>query len=197
MEGLTKNEAVVIDFLTRNFSERNSINQLGRKLGLSPRGIYKILKNLEKRGAVKPEKIGNSTYYSMNLNDEAAVKLTEYVLAQGEQNSYARVQKENLEQLKDGVLACLLFGSVLKKGREAADIDVLLVLEKRDFAETCKKLEQLRALSPKIIHDIMMTRQDLINSIRKKDELVLGIIKLGKALWGAQIVVEAIKNGTA
>ncbi len=186
-----------MDFLVRNFNERNSINELGRKLDISPRGIYKILKKLEKNSAIKPEKIGNAIYYKVDLEEEVGIKLAEYVLVQNELNAYSKVQAEDLEKLKDLALSCVLFGSVLKKGREAKDIDILIVLEKKDFKKVHKKLEEIRLISPKKIHDVMQTKEDLAKNIRKNDEIILGIIKNGRILWGSEIIVEAIKNGTS
>lgn len=197
MYSLTENEARVIDFLIRNFKERNSINGVGRKLKISPRGIYKLLKKLEKINAIKPEKIGNAIYYKVNLDDEIGIKLAEFVLVQNELNSYAKVQAEDLKPLKDITLSCILFGSVLKKGREAKDIDILLVLEKKNFKKVYNNLKEIKELKPKKIHDVMQSKEDLVKNVRKNDEVILDIIKNGKILWGAEIIVEGIKNGTS
>jgi len=186
-----------MDFLVRNFKERNSINEIGRRLDISPRGIYKILKKLENINAIKPEKIGNAIYYKVNLGDEIGIKLAEYILVQNELNAYAKVQAEDLEKLKDVASSCVLFGSVLKKGREARDTDVMIILEKKDFKKVHQKLEEIRLMSPKKIHDVMQTKEDLAKNIRKNDEVVLDIIKTGEVLWGSEIIVEAIKNGTS
>ena len=186
-----------MDFLVRNFKERNSINGIGRRLNISPRGIYKILKKLENINAAKPEKIGNAIYYKVNLDEEIGIKLAEYILVQNDLNAYAKVQAEDLEKLKDAASSCVLFGSVLKKGREARDIDVMIILEKKDFKKVHQKLEEIREMKPKKIHDIMQTKEDLAKNIRKNDEVVLDIIKTGKVLWGSEIIVEAIKNGAS
>ena len=195
MESLTKNEFRAIDFLIRNFSEKHNINGLGRKLGISPRGIYKILKKLEKTRVITPEKIGNAIYYKANLNEQIGIKLAEFVLVQGESNTYSKVMADDLKPLDQISQSCALFGSVLKKGKEAKDIDILLVIKKEKFKEAHKILNDIKQLKPKIIHDIIMTKEDLINNIIKKDSFTLGVIKTCNILWGAEIFVEAIKNG--
>ena len=194
---LTKNEARVIDFLIRNFKEKNSINGLGRRLGLSPRGIYKILKKLENMNVIKSEKIGNAIYYKVNLDDEVGAKLAEFVLVQNELNSYAKVQADDLKSLKEITQSCVLFGSVLKKGKESNDIDILLILEKDDFKKVHKSLSGIKELKPKKIHDVMMTKEDLINNLKKGDEVIADIMKTGKVLWGPETIVEAIKYGSS
>jgi len=196
MYSLTQNEAKVVDFLIRNFRERNSINALARKLKISHTGVHKILRKLEGVKAVKPERIGNSIYYKVNLDNELGIKLAEFVLVQNELIAYAQVQEEDLKPLQGLASSCILFGSVLKKGREARDIDVMLVLEKKDFKKLYKKLEEVKEMSPKKIHDVMQSKEDLVKNIKKNDEVVLDIIKNGRILWGSGIIVEAIKNGT-
>ncbi|MEK6984270.1 MAG: winged helix-turn-helix domain-containing protein [Nanoarchaeota archaeon] len=197
MFSLTVNEARIIDFLVRNFMERYSINALARKLEISHTGVHKILRKLERVNVVKPEKIGNSIYYKVNLDEGIGVKIAEFVIAQNELNSYAKVIEEDFKVLEPLVQSCILFGSVLQKGREARDIDVLLVFEKKNFKKVHQKLEEIREMKPKKIHDVMMTKEDLVKNIRKNDEVVLDIIKNGRVLWDSGILVEGIKNGTS
>lgn len=198
MIGLTQNEARVINFLVRGFDEKNSINEIGRKLHLSPRGIYKILKKLEKTNAVQPEKIGNAVYYKVNLDNETGKKLSELVLVQNGLNKYAKVQAQDLEKLKDAALSCILYGSVIKKGREAQDIDVMIVLDDRNykhaFKKVSEKLREIRKLKPKRIHDFILTKDDLVSSMKKRDAVVMKALKTGRILWGSETIVEAVKN---
>lgn len=194
MESLTKNEARAIDFLIRNFKEKNSINELGKKLSISPRGIYKILKKLEKAKALIPERIGNAVYYRINLNEDPVLKLAEFVLMQNSLNPYAQIQAEDLKQLKGIAQSCILYGSVLTKGREARDIDVLIVLDKKHFTKVNDILDKIKSLKPKKVHEVMQTKEDIMNNIKKGDKVVLDIIRKGKVLWGAEIIVGAIKN---
>lgn len=197
MFSLTVNESRIIDFLIRNFRERNSINALARKLKISHTGVHKILRKLERVGAVKPEKIGNSIYYKVNLAEEVGVKIPEFVLAQNELNSYAKVIEDDFRVLEPLTQSCILFGSVLNKGREARDIDVLLIFEKKNFKKVHQKLEEIRERKPKKIHDVMMTKEDLARNIRQNGEVILDIIKNGRVLWGSEIIVEGIKHGTS
>ncbi len=197
MQSLTANEAKVMDFLVRNFHEKNSINEIARRLNLSPMGSYKILKKFEKIDAVKVDKIGQALYYKANLDSEIGIKLAELVLVQNELNSYAKVQAEDFEVLKEITLSCILFGSVITKGKEANDIDVFLVLDRKNYKEVSKRLREIKERKPKKIQDVMATKEDLIKNIKQKDEVILDILKTGKVLWGSEIIVEAIKHGSS
>ena len=198
MQNLTVNEARVMDFLVRNFKERNSINQIAKRLKLSPMGAYKILKKLEKIKVVKAEEIGNAIYYKADLDEEIGRKLAEFVLVQNEfSNTYAKVYAEDLRKLKDVALSCILYGSLLKVGKEAKDVDALIIIEKKDYKKVSNKLADIQLIATKRIHDIRMTKNDLAKNLKKGNEAMIDMLKYGQVLWGADIIVEAIKNGAS
>ncbi|MBI2558497.1 winged helix-turn-helix transcriptional regulator [Candidatus Woesearchaeota archaeon] len=198
MQNLTVNEARVMDFLVRNFKERNSINQIAKRLKLSPMGAYKILKKLEKANAIKAEKIGNAVYYRANLDEEIGRKLAEFVLVQSEfNNTFAKVYADDLRKLKYVALSCILYGSILKAGKEAKDVDALIIIEKKDYKKVSNKLADIQQIATKRIHDIRMTKEDLAKNLKKGNEAMIDMLKYGQVLWGAGIIVEAIKNGAS
>jgi predicted nucleotidyltransferase len=193
---LTNNEARVVNFLLRNFSHRYSINALARGLSLSPRGAYIIVNKLEQQSILEPESIGNALYYHPALDKEAGRKVAELVLSSSEFLPYARVQAKDLEQLKPYALSAVLFGSVLTKGEQAGDIDVLIVLREKDFRKVRRVLADIQGMKPKPISEMLQSREDLARNIRKRDAPLLDAIRTGQVLWGSEIFVEAIRNGT-
>ena len=198
MQNLTVNEARVMDFLVRNFKERNSINQIARRLKLSPMGAYKILKKLEKANVVKAEEIGNAIYYKADLDEEIGRRLAEFVLVQNEfSNTYAKVYADDLKKLKDVALSCILYGSILKVGKEAKDVDALIIIEKKNYKKVSIKLADIQQIATKRIHDIRVTKEDLAKNLKKGNEAMSDMLKYGQVLWGADIIVEAIKNGAS
>ncbi len=197
MHGVTANDLRVMDFLVRHFRERHSINGIASQLGFSPNGAYKILKKLEQMHALIPEKIGNAIYYKAHLESETGNTLAAYVLSQHKLDTYARVQAVDLEKMKKDALSIVIFGSVLTKGTEAGDIDVLIILEKKNLRKIQGSLHELKEIKPKRIHEVYQTPEDLVRNIKKDDEVILDIIKTGKILWGSGIIVEAIKNATS
>ena len=198
MQNLTINEARVMNFLVRNSKEKNSINAIAKRLKLSPMGAYKILKKIEKADAIKAEKIGNAIYYKANLDEEIGRKYAEFVLVQKEfSNSYAKVYAEDIRKLEGIALSCVLYGSILKIGKEAKDVDALIIVEKKGYKKVSSKLAEIKEISAKRIHDIMMTKNDLANNIKKGNEAMIDMLKYGQVLWGPEIIVEAIKHGSS
>ncbi len=197
MLALTRNEARLVSFLLRNFTERYSINQLARELGLSPMGARKIAMKLEKTRILKSEAISNAIYYRPSVDEEIGRKTAELVLAYKDLNPYAKAQAKDLEQLRPHVLCAVLFGSVLTKAEKAGDIDVLLVLEKGQLNKAHKTLMEIQSIKPKKIGEMVQSREDLVRNIRKRDAPLLDAIRTGQVLWGSEIIVEAIRNGTS
>ena len=193
MLALTRNEVRTINFLLRNFTERFSINQLAKRVSLSPKGAYRIVKKLEQLRILKPEAIGNALYYRANLDEEIGRKTAELVLTDKELNPYARVQAKDFEALRPYTTSALLFGSVLSKAEKAGDIDVLLVLESKQFGKVHEVLKELQSIKPKRIGEMLQSKEDMVRNFKKRDVPLLDAVRTGQVLWGADVIVEAIR----
>ncbi len=47
---------------------------------------------------------------------------------------------------------------------------------------------------PVKIHDVIQTREDLAQNLKKNDPIVVQAILKGKVLWGFDLLVETIKD---
>lgn len=195
MVSITKNEAGALEFLTRNFSGDYSINQLARELGLSPSGTHKILKKLEKHGLLIQKKIGNGLFYKINFSSQDALDACRFALIEKKLTPYVKVWTKDLEVLREKTELALLFGSLLTKGKEARDVDVLLVFERRNIIAVESIIEKINKLKPKKIHAVYQTKEDFIKNIKNRDSAILNEIKTGVVLWGRDFFLEAIKHG--
>lgn len=188
------NEAKTLAFLARRFRENHSINQLAKQLGLTPKGMHKLLKRLEQQGIIKPNKMANAIFYHINFDSDLACTAAELALFEEIQTPYARAQAKDMERLRPILMSAILFSSILEKGEKAKDIDLLAVFEKNKYSFFQKKLDELQALKIKHIHTVLQTPEDLIKNLQKPDEVILEILKKGKILWGHQIIIDAIKQ---
>ena len=182
--------------MIRNFTERYSINKLAKQLCLSPKGAHRIVKKLEQFDVLKAEAIGNALYYHADLSEGMGRKMAELVLTDKQLNAYSRAMEKDVQPLKPYTFCAVLFGSILTKGRNAQDIDILLVFEKTQFGKVYETLDELRSLKPKKIHEMVQSKKDLVNNIKIKNDPLLAVIRTGQVLWGSEIIVEAIRNAT-
>jgi len=194
---ISNNTSKIINFLLRNL-ELYNINQIARALKLSVGSVHKILKILEKRDIVNIKELGNAIYYSINLNNNEAVKLSELVSIE-EKNSILRENKiANIyaqDLVKFNAKLIILFGSILTKKNEAKDIDVLFVIKNKEQVKEinnfCLEISKIRT---KKVNPLIMLEQDFVNNLKDKNKAIQDLIKNGIILKGEDIFIKTIKN---
>ena len=190
----SKNEQRILNFLTRHFTERYNINQLAKYMQITPAGALKLLRRLEHEKTVTPKRLGNAIFYNLNFTSDLARKKAELALFEEIPLPYARAQAKDLARLRPLVRAAILFGSVLKKGDAAGDIDVLVIFEKKQHKQLQNALNKLQALKTKHIQLVMQTPEDFVKNLKKPDLVILEIIRTGKVLWGHDLILDSIKQ---
>ena len=194
---LSNNTSKIINFLIRNL-ELYNINQIARALNLSVGSVHKILKTLEKRNIVNIKELGNAIYYSINLNNNEAVKLSELVSIEGKnnilrENKIANIYAQDL--VKFDAKLIILFGSILTKKNEAKDIDVLFIIKhKEQVSEINNFCLEISKIRTKKINPLIMLEQDFVNNLKDKNKAVQDLIKNGIILKGEEIFIRAIKD---
>lgn len=169
-------------------NDYNSRN-LARLLGLSPMGALKIARKLEEQNILKSKQIGKSRIYSINLDNDYSAHYVQFLLKKEaeEAKPYVRRWIKELNKIKHAE-AGILFGSVLRKGKEANDIDVLLVVNKKNFDYVKKEVDEINVLNEKKVHPVYQTREDLEKHIKDEDKIILNAIK-GIVLFGEETLV--------
>lgn len=168
MLSISDNEFSVINYLVRDFSSRDTVRSMAKKLGFSPAGVYNILKKLEKEGIVRGEKFGTGLFYRMNFNNKAAKYLAMVVLVSV--FDYSIDIRKHKEKSK-----AILFD---KK-------NILFVVD-NDVVESEFKIENYNS--------IIMKKEEFIEALRDRDKETLGILKNGNVLEGEEFVVDIIKR---
>ena len=192
MASFTENEIKVINFLIRNFTERYSINQISKKLRISPMGCYKILKKLETKEVVKYEKIGNAQFYFVDLKTPFSVKIAELALTGEKNDPITEVFRDDIAPLKEITKAVMVFGSFAENPKNANDIDLLILLENANYKKIRVEIDKLNKISPKEIHPLFQTEEDFKKNIKEKDKVVLNILSKGYILWGSEYIVKGL-----
>ena len=97
-------------------------------------------------------------------------------------------------ELKAEIL--ILFGSVVKT-KDHKDVDLLMVIENKDYKTIINLIGKKNEILMKPIHPIFQTREDLKNNILKRDEVIVDALKTGVVLKGQKELVEVIKDVTS
>ena len=191
---LTIKEKLVLRALSAGINSDYSINQIAEQCDLSPNGAYKLLKKLEKEGILKVKLIANIKSYKLNFDDEKTERILALALMPYGLDERVKNRAQDLKALKDVTAACILFGSYITSKQKPNDLDVLFMLEKKNFNPYKKTLAKVQDIMPVKIHDVIQTRDDLTQNLKKNDPIVTQAMLKGRVLWGFDALVEGIKN---
>jgi len=190
---LTMNESKVLRLLFAAIDEDYSINEIARKCGLAPNGAAKILKKLEKEGILRAKSIANIKSYRIDFENQKTPAVLELsMIAEAEGRLKNRI--EDLKELRETAKACIAFGSYINPNKEPKDLDLLFILDKKDYKQYKKKTDNLRHILPVKLHDITQTEEDMESNIRKKDRIIIEALGTGIMLWGQKTIIELMQK---
>lgn len=167
MLSLSDNEFSVISFLVRNFTEKLTIRNTAQRLNFSPAGVFNILKKLEKEGIVVGQKLGTGLFYSINFENKIAEHLASIVLLYSDEK--IEIDIETFKQAK---------AAIFDKKNLLLITDNITILD----------------ISIPNIDVVIKSEDEVISLLRKKDSVILQMLKKGIALFGEDNIVEIIKN---
>jgi len=194
INNITNNEIQFILTIFKNPKTEYNSNNLSKILGISRMGCLKIAKKLENEKILILKILGKAKFFRLDLSKDYVRNYVSFLLKRETEQSkaYVKVWVNDLRNKISKANIAILFGSILTKGSEANDIDVLLVTNQKNFVNLKKEVEKINQISPKKLHPIYQSLQDLKDNIKKKDTVVLSIIK-GVVVLGAEEFVELIK----
>ena len=186
----TAKEERVILALFKNPEKDLNASSLARVAALSRMHALRIAKKLEQEQVVSSRRIGRSRIFTLDLSEEYTRNLVKHLLnREAKQASpYVRRWISELRRLKNAK-AALLFGSVLRKEKEANDIDVLFITDQKRIEPLEREIDALNRINPKPIHPIYQSSSDFRRNIRKKDPVVLNALK-GIVAFGEEELYE-------
>lgn len=178
---LTK-EQEIIKLMFKDFLTEYNSRNISSKVGLTHSGAFRALKKLEEKETVKPRRVGKAVIYSLNLENPLALREIETALTI--ESLKHRMWIEEFKKLGEKAKFVILFGSIIRNEKEARDIDIHVVADKKQYHEIKKIIEEINKILPKPIHLIFQTPTDFRIDIKKKYKVTIEIIKTGIVLLG-------------
>jgi len=140
------------------------------------------LKRLEKNSILLSKRIGKSIVYKCNIKEELVQKLIAFALI-NEAGKYQR-WKDEFKSLYEKDRILLFYGSASRDYSNAKDIDIFIVINKKDFPKVNKNLEKIQGILPKKLHAIKATKEDLEKNIKENNKAMIEILKTAIVLYG-------------
>jgi DNA-binding transcriptional ArsR family regulator len=191
---LTEKEQEALLLIYKDVRTYYNANSLSKELDISQVGAMKLLKRLEDNEILISRKIGKSIVYKLNLKEEIVEKLIGFALI-NESRKYLRWRDEFKDLYKKGRIV-IFYGSASRDYSNAKDVDVMVILDKKDIREVNKKLEERQKLLPKKLHSLKAIKEDLIKNIKENNKAMIEIIKTGIVLYGYDEYMEVINGFT-
>lgn len=195
MASLTENERKALLILFKDFTSYHNANTLSKKLGISRIGTMKMLKKLKAEDILIDKEISKSTIYRPNFEEDYVKKLISFLLTD-EANKFRRWKYEFKDIFKKDRIV-LIYGSAIRNYEKAKDIDVMIVLDKKDIKEVNSILNKAQEFLPKKIHPIKLTEKEISENLLSRQEAIVDIVKNAIVLYGQEKYVEVIKNVTS
>jgi DNA-binding Lrp family transcriptional regulator len=179
---LTRKEQEALLLIYKDATNFYNANSLSKELGITQVGTMKILKRFEKSGILVSKKIGKSFVYKVDIENEFVEKLIAFALI-NEAGKFQRWKDEFKSLHKKGRII-LFYGSASRNYSQAKDIDVFLILDKKDIREVNKEIGKIQNMLPKKLHVIKATKEDLIRNIKDNNKSMIEIVKTAIVLYG-------------
>src|SRR3989338_5564816 len=178
----------VILLLLKDFSTMHTITSLGKELGMTRSGMWKVLKRLESRKYIVTKSTGketSTTIQKLNFKNDMLDKYMNLAL------SMETVDYElwifNFAAVKEHVSFFILYGSMLKSYAKANDIDVIgIVHNRKGFKLLHESLDKIQKSESKRIHAINFTESEFREELLKPNNALVEAVKKGIVLFGQE-----------
>lgn len=189
---LTKKERETLLILFKDFTTFYNANSISKVLNISRVGAQKILKRLLKENILISKRIGKSIIYKINFENNYVNNLISFLLAD-EADNFKR-WKEEFKELFNKNRTVIMFGSAIKNYSQAKDIDIMIIMENKDITEVNQIIKKKEEILPKNLHTIKLNNRDFLENLKKRDKVIVDIVKNAIILDGQEKYVEAMKN---
>lgn len=191
---LTPNEKSILRLLATGRAKDMSINDVGKACKVTSGGAFKILTKLAKEGILKVKPIANIKVSSLDFGNEKTARVLALAFIPDALEGRVKLRADDLKPLKATTLACIIFGSYITTKKEPRDLDVLFLLEQKNFEAYKQELAKVQDITPVKIQDVVQTIDDLQQNLKKNDSIVIAAIGNGIVLWGFDELVRVIEN---
>ena len=182
--------------LLKDFSTMHTITSIGKELGMTRSGIWKVLKRLELEKYIIMKSTGKETSLvvpKLNLKNDLLDKYISLALGREAMDSERWIF--NFKDVKEHVSFFILYGSVLKSYTKAKDIDVIgIIPDRKSFKKLHESLDKIQKSESKRIHSINFTQSEFREELLKPNKAFVEAVKKGVVIFGQEEFIKFIKK---
>ncbi len=169
---------------------------IAKFLNMTRQGIWKALNKLVEDKLINLESVGNTKTSTATIKLNWANPVTEKTLSLLLTKESLKQQRwrANFAELENNVSFLILFGSVLNSPKEANDIDLLAVANKKKFKAVEETVIKAQQTQLKKIHIIDLTEIEFSQELKKPNKPYLDAVKKGVILYGQDDFIRFIRG---
>ena len=195
METITPYQMRIALLLLKDFSTMHTITSIGKGLGMTRSGIWKVLAKLKKENYITLETTEEKSLLipKLNLRNELLEKYLNFALSKEAKEHERWIF--NFTEAKEHVSFFILYGSVLKSYAKAKDLDVIgIIPDRKSFKKLHESLDKIQKSESKRIHTINFTESEFREELLKPNKAFVEAVKKGVVLFGQEEFIKFMKK---
>ncbi|MBI2507983.1 nucleotidyltransferase domain-containing protein [Candidatus Woesearchaeota archaeon] len=174
----------------------HTATSIAKSLNITRQGTWKILNKLREDDLINLKPLSkartSTTLIKLNWSNPVTEKTLSLILTM--ECLKQQRWRVNFEDLENKTHFLILFGSILNKPKEANDIDILAITDKKNFKEIEEIRMKIQKTQLKKIHLIDLTKEEFSQELKKHNKAHMEAVKKGIILYGQDNFIQFIRN---
>ena len=174
----------------------HTATSIAHAVGITRQGAWKALSKLEENKLIILKTVGDSrtsiATIKLNWDNPVTEKMLSLLLT--EESLRHQRWAVNFSGLRGSVKFLIIFGSILINTKEANDIDLLAIVDRKKFRAVEDAIAKAQLTQIKKIHLIDLTEDELGNELRKPNKAYIDAIKKGAVIYGQDNFIQFMRG---
>ena len=187
---------MVLSILLKEPFAMHTATSIAKSLRITRQGIWKTLNKLAEDKLINLEPVGDAktSTATMKLNwlNPVTEKMLSLILTK--ESLKQQRWRVNFAELENNASFLILFGSILNNQKEANDIDILAIENKKNFKAVEEIVIKVQQTQLKKIHIVDLTEIEFSQELKKPNKVYLDAVKNGVILYGQDNFIQFIRG---
>ena len=196
METENRTEDRVLSILLKEPFAMHTATSIAKYLNITRQGIWKTLNKLAENKLINLESVGDAKTSTATIKLNWTNPITEKTLSLilTKESVKQKRWRVNFAELENNVNFLILFGGILNNQKEANDIDILAIVNKKKFKAVEEIVIKVQQTQLKKIHIIDLTEIEFSQELKKPNKIYLDAIKKGIILYGQDNFIQFMRD---
>lgn len=174
----------------------HTATSIAKALNITRQGAWKTLNVLAENKLVELEFVGDAktSTATIKLNWHSPITEKTLSLILTKESIKQQRWRVNFAELESSVEFIILFGSILNNPKEANDIDILAIVNKKNFKAVEETVAKAQQTQLKKIHVVDLTEREFSQELKRPNKAYLDAVKKGVVLYGQDNFIQFVKG---